>query len=64
MIKLAHTVYIVREELIRRLEICANVTSPVMNTPIDFDFYVEINTVDGTAGTYLGIIHTTLVYTS
>ena len=32
-----------------------------MNTPIDFAFNVEINTVDGTAGTYLCIIHTTLV---
>ena len=61
MIKLAHAVYTVREELIRRLEICANVTSPVMDTPIDFAFNVEINTVDGTAGTYLAIIHTTLV---
>ena len=61
MIKLAHAVYTVREDLIRRLEICANITSPVMDTPIDFSFNVELNTVDGTAGTYLAIIHTTLV---
>ena len=48
---LSHTVYTVKEEDSRRIEICANVSSPALiDTPIDFAFNVEINTVDGTAG--------------
>ena len=52
---LEQTVIRVIEEETGDVELCVNVTSPVIDCPIEFPFEVRLSTSDGTAGKYISL---------
>ena len=40
------------EENNRFVEVCTEVTSPSIDSPVDFNFYIQLTTADNTASGY------------